>query len=278
MSSSTARSIVLDGVRLELALPVKMEVSWAGRTDLLRQVQAAWMVVDPSDLPLAPRIIGPPGTGKTTLAYTAAAARGQDVFFFQATMDTRPEDLIVQPVLAGANELKYVASALLTAVITGGVCILDEGNRMSEKAWASLAPLFDYRRYVESVVAGLRIHAHADFRFCTTMNEDASTFDLPEYIHSRLQPQIQIDWPSAEEELLILASQLPFAGKLPLQKMVEFLQKAHRQGAPWSVRDGISALRYAAKLGKMENRDLDEFFATAVLHVCGSEATELMGD
>lgn len=255
-----------------------MEVSWAGRTDLLRQVQAAWMVVDPSDLPLAPRIIGPPGTGKTTLAYTAAAARGQDVFFFQATMDTRPEDLIVQPVLAGANELKYVASALLTAVITGGVCILDEGNRMSEKAWASLAPLFDYRRYVESVVAGLRIHAHADFRFCTTMNEDASTFDLPEYIHSRLQPQIQIDWPSAEEELLILASQLPFAGKLPLQKMVEFLQKAHRQGAPWSVRDGISALRYAAKLGKMENRDLDEFFATAVLHVCGSEATELMGD
>ncbi len=60
--------------------------------------------------------------------------------------------------------------------------------------------------------------------------------------------------------------------------MVVFLQKAHRQGAPWSVRDGISALRYAAKLGKLENRDLDEFFATAVLHVCGSEATELMGD
>jgi len=278
MSSSAARSIVLDGVRLELALPVKMKVSWAGRTDLLRQVQAAWMIVDPTDLPLAPRIIGPPGTGKTTLAYTAAAARGQDVFFFQATMDTRPEDLIVQPVLAGANELKYVASALLTAVITGGVCILDEGNRMSEKAWASLAPLFDYRRYVESVVAGLRIHAHADFRFCTTMNEDASTFDLPEYIHSRLQPQIQIDWPAADEELLILASQLPFANKHALQRMVEFLQKAHRQGSPWSVRDGISALRYAAKLGKMENRELDEFFKTAVLHVCGSEASELMGD
>jgi len=255
-----------------------MNVSWAGRTDLLRQVQAAWMIVDPTDLPLAPRIIGPPGTGKTTLAYTAAAARGQDVYFFQATMDTRPEDLIVQPVLAGANELKYVASALLTAVITGGVCILDEGNRMSEKAWASLAPLFDYRRYVESVVAGLRIHAHADFRFCTTMNEDASTFDLPEYIHSRLQPQIQIDWPAADEELVILASQLPFANPQALQKMVVFLQKAHRQGSPWSVRDGISALRYAAKLGKMENRDLDDFFETAIRHVCGNEASELMGD
>jgi len=278
MSSTTVRSITIDGVLLELAHPVKLDVAWAGRPDLLRQVQAAWMVVDPSDLPLAPRVIGPPGTGKTTLAYSAAAARGQEVYFFQATMDTRPEDLIVQPVLAGANELKYVASALLTAAITGGVCILDEGNRMSEKAWASLAPLFDQRRYVESAVAGLRIHAHPDFRFCTTMNEDASTFDLPEYIHSRLQPQIQIDWPTGDEELTILASQLPFAGRQALARMVVFLQKAHRAGAPWSVRDGISALRYAAKLGKLENRDLEEFFETALRHVCGPEATELLGD
>lgn len=278
MSSTTVRSITLEGVRLELAWPVKLEVAWTGRPDLLRQVQAAWMVVDPTDLPLAPRVIGPPGTGKTTLAYTAAAARGQDVYFFQATMDTRPEDLIVQPVLAGANELKYVASSLLTAVITGGVCILDEGNRMSEKAWASLAPLFDHRRYVESAVAGLRLHAHTDFRFCTTMNEDASTFDLPEYIHSRLQPQIQIDWPTGEEELAILAGQLPFAGKQALGRMVAFLQKAHRLGSPWSVRDGISALRYAAKLGKLEHRDLDDFFETALRHVCGPEATDLLGD
>ena len=30
-----------------------------------------------------------------------------------------------------------------------------------------------------------------------TMNDDSSTFDLPEYIQSRLQPQILIDFPSA---------------------------------------------------------------------------------
>ena len=33
------------------------------------------------------------------------------------------------------------------------------------------------------------------------MNDDASTFDLPEYIHSRLQPQILIDFPERDEEL-----------------------------------------------------------------------------
>ena len=68
---------------------------------------------------------------------------------------------------------------------------------MSEKSWASLAPLLDNRRYVESIVAGIKIKAHPQFRLVATMNDDASTFELPEYIHSRLQPQIFIDFPGA---------------------------------------------------------------------------------
>ena len=85
--------------------------------------------------------------------------------------------------IEGANRIKYVASPLVSAMLRGGVAILDEGNRMSEKSWASLAPLLDNRRYVESVVAGIKIKAHPDFRLVATMNEDSSTFDLPEYIH-----------------------------------------------------------------------------------------------
>ena len=46
-------------------------------------------------------------------------------------------------------------AGLHPAMLRGGVCILDEGNRMNEKSWASLAPLFDHRRYVESIVAGI---------------------------------------------------------------------------------------------------------------------------
>ena len=67
----------------------------------------------------------------------------------QATVDTRPEDLLITPVVEGAARLKYVASPLLTAVIRGGVAILDEGNRMSEKSWASLAEFaLRLRRYL----------------------------------------------------------------------------------------------------------------------------------
>ncbi|OPX34175.1 MAG: ATPase, partial [Desulfobacteraceae bacterium 4484_190.1] len=129
----------------------------------------------------------------------------------------------------------------------GGVAIIDEGNRMSEKSWASLAPLLDVRRYVESIVAGIKIKAHPDFRFCTTMNDDASTFELPEYIHSRLQPQIHIDFPEKDEEVLILKNNLPFADQEIIQYVVEFLQAAHEANERYSVRDGINIARYALK-------------------------------
>jgi MoxR-like ATPase len=140
-----------------------------------------------------------------------------------------------------------MASSIVTAMIKGGVAVIDEGNRMSEKSWASLAPLMDNRRYVESIVAGIKIKAHPDFRLCTTMNDDASTFDLPEYIHSRLQPQILIDFPDREDERLILSTNLPFADEQILDYVVNFLQVAHEAQERYTVRDGINIARYALK-------------------------------
>ena len=87
-----------------------------------------------------PRLLGKPGVGKTTLAYAAGRRMGRDVYILQATLDTRPDDLLVTPVIEGEGRLRYVASPLVTAMLRGGIAILDEGNRMSEKSWASLAP------------------------------------------------------------------------------------------------------------------------------------------
>lgn len=241
-------TIDYQGVELHLSKPVELNMDWVGREDLLHQVLASWMVIDKDDIPLCPRLVGKPGVGKTTLAYSAARAIGKEVYLFQATMDTRPEDLVVTPVVSGPRELKYVASPVVTAMLQGGVLILDEGNRMSEKAWASLAPLLDRRKYVESLVAGTRIHAHEDFRFCTTMNEDSSTFDLPEYIHSRLQPQIYIDFPDATEEKLILRKNLPFSDEEVLDYVVRFLQSAHESDETFTVRDGVNIARFAMKV------------------------------
>lgn len=249
-SETQRKKIKIDGVELQLAHPDEFDHHWVGQQELIKQVRAAWLTIDDADLPLHPRLTGKPGVGKTSLAYATAKVLGQEVYIFQATMDTRPEDLIITPVIADNQRIKYVASSLVTAMLLGGVCILDEGNRMGEKCWASLAPLLDGRRYVESIVAGIKIKAHPDFRFCATMNEDASTFEIPEYIQSRLQPQIFVDFPDEVEERMILKDNLPFADKEILDYVVEFLQRAHRGGERYTVRDGINVARYALKLMK----------------------------
>ena len=88
----------------------------------MRQLLAAWMVVnEPKTCSMNPRLLGKPGVGKTTLAYAGARRMGRDVYIVQATLDTRPEDLLVTPVIEGAGNLRYVASPLVTAMIRGGI-------------------------------------------------------------------------------------------------------------------------------------------------------------
>lgn len=239
--------VTIEGVEVYLTQPDDVPMVWVGQPELVTQVLAAWVVIGEDDLPLNPRLVGRPGVGKTTLAYHAARSLKRPAYLYQATMDTRPEDLIIVPVIAEAGKIKYMASPIVSAMVRGGIAIIDEGNRMSEKSWASLAPLMDSRRYVESIVAGIKIKAHPDFRLCTTMNDDASTFELPEYIHSRLQPQILIDFPERDEELLILKKNLPFADEEILEYVANFLQAAHAMEERYSVRDGINIARYALK-------------------------------
>ncbi len=266
-----------EGIELHLAHPDELNVSWIGQEEALRQLMAAWMVIDERDSPMNPRLLGKPGVGKTTMAYAAGKRLGREVYIMQATVDTRPEDLLITPVIEGASKLKYVASPLVTAMIRGGVAILDEGNRMSEKSWASLAPLLDTRRYVESIVAGVKIKAHADFRMVATMNEDSSTFDLPEYIHSRLQPQILIDFPEREEELAILRENIPFSPEEVLQYVTDFLQQAHAADESYTVRDGLNIARYALKLRASNGHGARSMLKESILAVLGEEALRHAG-
>jgi MoxR-like ATPase len=266
-------TVAIEGVALHLAHPDELRIKWVGQEETLKQLLAAWSVVDDRDLPMNPRLLGKPGVGKTTLAYAAGKTRGQDVYIFQATMDTRPEDLLITPVIDREGGIRYVASSLVTAMLRGGVAIVDEGNRMSEKSWASLAPLLDNRRYVESIVAGVKVRAHPEFRFVATMNDDASTYELPDYIHSRLQPQIHLDFPDHDEEKAILAENLPFADEEILQYVTDFLQAAHEAEERYTARDGINIARYALKRIKDgAPLELDAALRDAIERVLGPDA------
>ena len=80
------------------------------------------------------------------------------------------------------------------------------------------------------------------------MNQDESTYEIPDYILSRLQPTLaRSAFPNRQDELAILQYHLPFAEAEMLAMTVEFLQQAHELKLDFSPRDGINLLRYAMK-------------------------------
>jgi hypothetical protein len=272
------KTIQIQGVTLQLSQPHVIDSRWIGQKEILKQLLACWLVVDEKDLPLTPRLVGSPGIGKTTLGMAGAQMRKQDLYIYQCTADTRPEDLLVTPVLAESGKIAYHASALVSAIITGGICILDEGNRMNEKSWASLAPLLDHRRYVESIVAGISITAHRDFRCAVTMNQDDSTYEIPDYILSRLQPTLKLGFPSRRDEKAILQYHLPFAEDELLELTVEFLQTAHELKLDFSPRDGVNLLRYAIKRMSQDEKhpvSKDKAWKEALVQCLGEDAGDL---
>ncbi len=257
-SPHSPNHVSIQGVRLRLPEPFQGRATCHGLNLAKLQLEAAWFTDGTDDPPMSPRIVGLPGVGKTTLALSVAQSLQQEVYVMQATSDLRPEDLLVQPVLRGAKEIEYVASPLLAAVIRGGVCVLDEGNRMSEKCWATLASLLDNRRYVESVLAGVRVPAHAQFRFVTTMNDDSSAFDLPEYVTSRLVPKIELEPLSGAEIMASLAEALPQAEEKLLRALVDLLAELQVHGHDNTVRDAVQMARYVSKRLQMQSLDSSE--------------------
>lgn len=266
-------SAQIGNMTVRLAKEYEVDANWMGNDLASHQLRAAWLRMSEDDLPMNPRLVGKPGVGKTTLAVAVAKELHYPVYLMQGTSDTRPDDLIITPVISEGKQISYVASPLVTAMLIGGVCILDEGNRMSEKSWASLASLLDHRRYVDSVIAGLRIHAHKEFRFVTTMNDDSSVYDLPEYIQSRLNPQIFLNFADIETEARIVRYAVPYLEDNLLTLLVSFLAISHKYEETYSVRDGIQIAKYAQRLRSLNKElTLPKALKASVYAILGEDA------
>ena len=263
--------IVIDGVELALMPAVKSDDEWIDYSQYVQLLQAAWLTLSNVEPPLNPRLIGKTGLGKTTLACAVARELKQDVYIFQCTMDTRPEDLVITPVITGDKRIEYRASSVVSAVVRGGILVLDEGNRMPEKTWASLAPLLDARRYIDSSIASIRIHAQPGFHICVTMNDDSSVYELPGYIQSRLKPKIELVPPPWEIKEQIVRLKCPGVDTELLTQIFVALKERTQNQCRDSIRDILSLAQYAQKL---KNKGVEKPLRTAVAQVLAKpEAT-----
>jgi MoxR-like ATPase len=257
--SEFVRSITIGNVTIDLREPDVIDAFWIGQKEVYRFLCAAWLKMNDSDRIMSPLLVGPPGCGKTTLACSVAQDFNRPIYLINCTSDMRPEDLLITPVLSSEQKVVYRASSLVSAMVNGGICILDEANRMTEKSWASLASLLDDRRYIESIIAGVKISAHPEFRIVATMNDDSSTFNLPEYIESRLKPILEVEFPREEELLEIIRHHLPSVPEDMVNAVVIYLKekKESRSIDDFSIRDAIQITRYAQKFSPEDQMTID---------------------
>lgn len=262
--STKAGFLTLGGVKIHLPEPTTLKPRFIGDDESLRLLSAAWSVYSKADHPMSPAIQGKSGTGKTTLAlYCAQTIFKLPTWIFSCTADTEPEDLVVYPVADEKKGLQYLASPILAAMVSGGVVLLEDASRLSEKAWSTLASLLDERKYLESAELGIRIKAEEGFRLCATLMEGSLVYHLPDFVHSRLAPRITLHLPSIDDIKDILRHHVEMADEKLVEKVATFVKNAPTHV---SLRDGNNILSFAAKLHSSADIPLERAFEMSLEH------------
>lgn len=173
--------------------------SLVGRKKEMRFIIAAWMKGRTTP-PLSPLLVGAPGVGKNRLIYEIADHAGKELYILQGHEDITAEDMACAIRFSdrGVNSMDYILSPLASAMIRGGICMIDEIGKIRPRALALLASVLDERRYIDSTLLGERIHADSGFRFIGATNTGEVSM-LPEFIRSRLWPVITLAFPEKKE-------------------------------------------------------------------------------
>ncbi len=142
---------------------------------------------------------GPPGLAKTLACRALAAALGGTFTRIQFTPDLLPSDIV------GTRIFDQRESAFDTVLgpIFGNVVLADEINRAPAKVQSALLEAMQERQ----VTIGPQTHPLPDpFIVMATMNplDAEGTYALPLAQMDRFLIKIDVDYPTAEEELVIL--------------------------------------------------------------------------
>lgn len=244
------KMIQINGKTVQVSQPyqpmLRADDDLVGRDQEARMVLAAW-IGQPGFPPLAPLLVGEAGVGKNRMIYELARCTGKDLYVFQGHEDVTAEDLVCAVRFSDDPQRKmdYILSPLATAMLRGGIIFVDEIGKLRARALAPLASVLDERRYLDSSLLGERIVAHPGFRFVAATNTvDLAGQALPEFVRSRLRPQIEIGFPSREEIDRIIRKRFPRLDLLErdADRLIgRFWQlwRQERSDAPPSARDTL---------------------------------------
>lgn len=151
-------------------------------------------------------IIGPKGTGKTTLVRKFASQMKKELYSVNFSLRTRESHLIGTKTL-DKGEISFVEGILVKSMRDASMLYLDELNAAEADVLLRLDEALDDRRQlVLKEAEGQIVNASSDWFVIATINPltHVGTKELPPQLLSRFPVRLRLDYPPEEIELQII--------------------------------------------------------------------------
>jgi nitric oxide reductase NorQ protein len=179
-------------------------------------------------------IIGPKGTGKTTLVRKFASQMKKDLYSINFSLRTRESHLIGTKTLE-KGEVSFVEGMLVKSMRDGNMLYLDELNAAEADVLLRLDEALDDRRQlVLKEAEGQTVKAADDWFVIATINplSHVGTKELPPQLLSRFPFRLKLEYPPEDIELQIINQHTSLDGsKIDEVKRSIKLAKSLREAA-----------------------------------------------
>lgn len=175
---------------------------------------AAGLLARAHDAGLFALVIGPKGTGKTTLVREFARARAARLDSINFSLRTRESHLVGSKTLEGGS-VGFDEGLLVRSMREGGILYLDEINAAEADVLLRLDEALDDRRQIVLKESdGSTVAAAAGWFVVATINPltHVGTKELPPQLLSRFPVRIRLEYPPPDAESEIVRRHLAASG------------------------------------------------------------------
>jgi nitric oxide reductase NorQ protein len=214
-------------------------------------------------------IIGPKGTGKTTLVRKFASQMKKELYSVNFSLRTRESHLIGTKTL-GKGEISFVEGILVKSMRDGNMLYLDELNAAEADVLLRLDEALDDRRQlVLKEAEGQTVNAAADWFVIATINplSHVGTKELPPQLLSRFPFRLKLDYPPEDVELQIINQHVSMDdSKVDDAKRSIKLAKSLREAAALEELYYSPSLRETIAFAKLINKGIASKHAAEIVY------------